>query len=279
MTTIPRQITIATSHGHISVEECGQGDVPILLIHGNSSCREVFRNQLDGELAERHRFVAFDLPGHGLSGDAIEPSRTYTLSGYSDAARELLGLLGIQDVVIFGWSLGGHIAMEMAPKLSHLRGLMICGAPPVRRSDLAAGFVLSPHMRLAGKEELSPSEIEQFSEAVFGAKLAPQFHQAIERTDGLARSTLFDPANAGEGVDQRWVVENLPMPLAVVHGGDDPFVKLDYVDSLAYANLWEGRCQRLPGLGHAPLVEAPEVFNPILDRFLLNVARAAEAKA
>ena len=272
MANMSRQYTIATSHGDISVEELGQGDVPALLIHGNSSCREVFRNQME-ELAERHRFVAFDLPGHGLSGDAIEPSRTYTLSGYADAVRELLGLLGIKEVVIFGWSLGGHIAMEMAPKLPLLKGLMICGAPPVRRSELAAGFVLSPHMRLAGKEELSPPEIAQFSQAVFGAKLAPQFQQAIERTDGLARSTLFDPAHAGDGVDQRWVVENLPMPLAVVHGGEDPLVKLDYVDSLAYANLWEGRCHRLPGLGHAPLVEAPEVFNPILDRFLRAVAR------
>jgi hypothetical protein len=44
MTTMPRQYMIATSHGDIAVEDCGHGEVPTLLIHGNSSCREVFRN-------------------------------------------------------------------------------------------------------------------------------------------------------------------------------------------------------------------------------------------
>jgi pimeloyl-ACP methyl ester carboxylesterase len=227
-----------------------------------------------GALAQSHRLIAFDLPGHGQSSNALEPSRTYTRPGYADAVVELLGKLGIRDVAIFGWSLGGHIAMEMAQQLPGLKGLMICGAPPVGRADMAAGFVLSPHMKLAGQEHLSPVEVEQFGNAVFGAKIAPRFREAIERTDGLARKTMFEAARSGLGVDQRWVAENLPVPLAVVHGGEDPFVKLDYVDSLAYANLWEGRCHRLPGLGHAPFLEAPEVFNAILDRFLRAVARA-----
>jgi pimeloyl-ACP methyl ester carboxylesterase len=57
----------------------------------------------------------------------------------------------------------------------------------------------------------------------------------------------------------------------VVNGGADPFVKLDYVDSVAYANLWEGRCHRLTGLGHAPFWEAPRDFDPVLERFLRDV--------
>jgi pimeloyl-ACP methyl ester carboxylesterase len=65
-----RQHNIVTSHGSLAVEESGQGSIPALLIHGNSSCRAVFRNQLQGPLAENHRLIAFDLPGHGQSGDA-----------------------------------------------------------------------------------------------------------------------------------------------------------------------------------------------------------------
>jgi pimeloyl-ACP methyl ester carboxylesterase len=36
-------------------------------------------------------------------------------------------------------------------------------------------------------------------------------------------------------------------------------------------NLWERRCHRLAGLGHAPFWEAPGDFNPVLERFLQDV--------
>jgi pimeloyl-ACP methyl ester carboxylesterase len=72
-------------------------------------------------------------------------------------------------------------------------------------------------------------------------------------------------------VDQRLIVESSPAPLAVVNGGADRLVNLDYCDTVAYANLWEGRCHRLRGLGHAPFWEAPGDFNPVLERFLQDV--------
>ena len=51
MSISTRQHTIITSHGSLAVEESGQGNIPVLLIHGNSSCRGVFRHQLQGRLA------------------------------------------------------------------------------------------------------------------------------------------------------------------------------------------------------------------------------------
>ena len=60
MSISTRQHTIITSHGSLAVEESGQGSIPVLLIHGNSSCRGVFRYQLQGRLAQNHRLIAFD---------------------------------------------------------------------------------------------------------------------------------------------------------------------------------------------------------------------------
>src|ERR1700732_4882184 len=98
MSTSTRKHTVITSHGSLAVEESGQGGMPVLLIHGNSFCREVFRHQMLGRLAESHRLIAFDLPGHGQSSDAPDPMRTYTRPGLADAAGELLGQLGIAAV-------------------------------------------------------------------------------------------------------------------------------------------------------------------------------------
>jgi pimeloyl-ACP methyl ester carboxylesterase len=78
MSISTRQHTIITSHGSLAVEESGQGSIPVLLIHGNSSCRGVFRHQLQGRLAQIHRLIAFDLPGHGQSSNAPDPTQSYT---------------------------------------------------------------------------------------------------------------------------------------------------------------------------------------------------------
>ena len=263
---------LSTSHGSIVAEEAGRGDLPVLLIHGNSLSREVFRKQLGGALSGKYRLVAFDLPGHGDSSDALSASRTYTRPGLADAAIEVLDLLGLKEVVVVGWSLGGHIALEMASQFSGVKGLVISGAPPVSRHNMAEGFIPTHHMRLAGQQHLGPSEIDAFGEAIFGPPIPVAFRRAIVRADGLARKTIFEAARSGVGKDQRWLVENCSVPLAVVNGSEDPFINLDYLEVPKYANLWEGRCHRFPGLRHAPFWEAPDIFDELLGRFIDDVA-------
>jgi pimeloyl-ACP methyl ester carboxylesterase len=213
---------LSTSHGLIVVEETGRGDLPILLIHGNSLSREVFRKQLGGALRRKYRLVAFDLPGHGDSSDALSASRSYTRPGLADAAIEVLDLLGLGDVVVVGWSLGGHIALEMAPQFSGIKGLLISGAPPVSRHNMAEGFIPTSHMRLAGQQYLGPSKIDAFGEAIFGAPIPVAFRRAIERADGRARKTIFEAARLDVRIDQCWLVENYSFPLVVVNGSKHP---------------------------------------------------------
>ena len=271
MSNLTRQQMIATSHGDIAVEESGSGGVPVLMIHGNSFCRHVFRNQMQGQLANNHRLIAFDLPGHGQSGNAADPQRSYTRPGLGDATVELLDKLGIDEAVVFGWSLGGHIGIEMIPRFPGMRGLMISGAPPVSPNQMSQGFNRSPQMGIAGKQELSEAEINAFVTGIFGDSAEPFLRDAVARADNRFRKRLFEAVRAGEGVNQRLVVESSPVPLAVVNGGADRVVNLDYFDTVAYANLWEGRSHRLSGLGHAPFWEAPEDFDPVLERFLHDV--------
>jgi pimeloyl-ACP methyl ester carboxylesterase len=266
-----RRHTIPTSHGWIAVEECGEGALPVVFIHGNSFCRGVFRHQMQADLVGDYRLLALDLPGHGESVDAVDPVRTYTRPGLADAVIETLGELAVSEAVVIGWSLGGHIGMEMMSRLPGMRGLMITGAPPVGRTNMAEGFIASSHRGLAAREVLSESEIDAFVRAVFGSSRETFLCDAVRRADGQLRKRVFEAARAGAGVDQRLLAETSRVPLAVVNGAADPLINLDYIDTVRYANSWEGRCHRLPGLGHAPFWEAPEMFNPILERFLRDV--------
>ena len=83
MSITTRQQIIDTSHGSLAVEESGQGEIPVLLIHGNSFCRGVFRHQLQGTLAENRRLIAFDLPGHGQRSSARRSAYAFHSSSVS----------------------------------------------------------------------------------------------------------------------------------------------------------------------------------------------------
>src|SRR5687768_5387298 len=68
---------IETSAGKIAYYETSAKAGPILLIHGNSCAKEYMIKQLDG-LGLTYRMIAIDLPGHGESSNALNPSENYT---------------------------------------------------------------------------------------------------------------------------------------------------------------------------------------------------------
>lgn len=263
-----RRRVLHTSHGAIAVEECGEQGHPVLFIHGNSFCRAVFDAQLQSELADNHRLIAMDLPGHGESSNAPDPMRSYTLPAFAETAAEVLEQLDANAAVVVGWSLGGHIGIELAAHSRSIRGLMIMGAPPIPPNGWTLGFLRGPHSSLASQQEWSVEDRDAFLVKVFGRMPEARIREAAARADGRFRKRIFEAAREGAGVDQKLTVESHPAPLAVVNGTADALINLDYLDTIAYANLWKGRCHRLDGLGHAPFWEAPSEFTPLLARFL-----------
>lgn len=269
-----------TSHGDIAVSETSGKGLAVVLLHGNSSCKEVFRGLTEGPLGEAHRLIAVDLPGHGASGDAIDPERTYTMPGYAAAVSEVLAQMDVDKAAVFGWSLGGHVGLEMLAAYPGMVGLMLAGAPPVGlgAEKVAAGFKASPHVGLVGKPDLSEEEGAILLGATYGTFLTPDLVQAAVRADGRARSIMFAALMEGRISDQRKLAETTPLPIAIVNGADDPLVNLDYVAGLAYRNLWDRHCYVLRGAAHAPFLQAPETFSAILTRFASEMGERAGRK-
>lgn len=263
---------ISTSHGRVMVKDRGGAGRPMLLLHGNSTSRQVFARQMDGALNETCRLIAFDLPGHGQSADALDPQRSYTLAGLADVATEVLEALGIGRVILLGWSLGGHIAIEMLNRRAGIEGLVLTGTPPIRRGCYADGFVPSPAFALAGSLSLTLAEAEEFGRAILGDVLDPRFLSSIVRADGCCRQRVFESGYAGEGCDQRETVEASQIPVAVINGADDPLINLDYIDGVDFPALWSGRCHRIEG-GHAAFREAAPAFNRLVADFVDDLAK------
>jgi pimeloyl-ACP methyl ester carboxylesterase len=266
---------VDTAQGRVAVRESPGNGMPVLLIHGNSSCRDVFEQQFEADFAKVYRVVAVDLLGHGQSDNAREPRQAYTVPGHAAVLIDVLQSLNIQRAALLGWSLGGHIGLEMIGQGLDAAGIMIVGTPPVKRGVLGMirGFQTQLDLLIATRGLLRPQEIERFARVSVGEAFAPRFYDTIARTDVRARPILARGMMTGLGVDQRWVVENLPTPVAVVNGSHEPFARLDYLSSLGYQNLWDGRCHIIEGAGHAPFLEASEPFNRLFSSFLDDMSR------
>lgn len=176
-------------------------------------------------------------------------------------------------VILLGWSLGGHVALEMVPLLGvRLRGLMIVGTPACGRGRAQEGFKIDVKGALAFKEVLNESEMDVLAGSA--GRYDEFMGRDVRRTDGRARRVMYEEmCVGGQGVDQREVAEGKGPLLAVVNGRDEAFVDLEFVDSVKYGNLWKGKTMRLEG-GHAPFWEKPQGFLEVWEEFVSDCEKA-----
>ena len=98
------------------------------------------------------------------------------------------------DARFAGWSLGGHVALELAPDLGQARGFMIFGTPPIPIGPATGEpFFAHPAMRTVFAERLDHDQALALFAAVFApgfADVPPFFVEDALRADGRARKLL-----------------------------------------------------------------------------------------
>ncbi|MDI6104009.1 alpha/beta fold hydrolase [Actinoplanes sp. NEAU-A12] len=249
----------------------------VVFVHGNSSSAKTWRPLMADRFGRRFRCIALDLPGHGQSEPASDPA-DYSLPGYAAVLTGLVHELGLAHPVIVGWSLGGQIAMEAAPRLPDAAGFVIFGAPPVASPDqMAEAFRPNPAMGALFSEHVSEPEARLAAASFIapGSSLdTSEFVSDILATDGVARTGLRASAGAGRFTDEIAVVSALRRPLAIVHGADEQLISLDYLRKLTIPTLWRGQIHVLAGVGHAPHQEAPRQLAALLSEFIGDLGPA-----
>ncbi len=160
---------------------------PLVLLHGGSA-RWQSALPLIAELSQRWHVYAPDLRGHGQSGRV---PGCYRLRDYAADIAAFLEQVVQQPAVLFGHSLGGHIAILVAACYPHLvRGLII-GDAPFDRAKLQ-GALLRDQPRLLYWRELAGSghSLEEMTEALKKTPIT-----VGGEPDQVAASILFGEEN------------------------------------------------------------------------------------
>jgi pimeloyl-ACP methyl ester carboxylesterase len=146
-------------------EEHGSGE-PLVLLHGGIGAGEMFAPIMPS-LAEGRRVITVDLQGHGGTADVDRPLRPELMA---DDIAALIGALGLEQVDLMGYSLGGMVALRTAIQHPALVRRLVLLSVAFRRDGshpdvLAAMDQMSP----AAAEPLRQSPLyEQY------ARLAPR---------------------------------------------------------------------------------------------------------
>lgn len=273
---------IETSQGKIALLDSNPGfkgnDPTIIFIHGHCTNKEFFKNQLASPLFSNYRLIALDLPGNGKSEPPKDPQKIYNIPGFASVVAEIIETMKLNNVVIVGWSLGGHIALELTSSLPHLRGLLITGSPPIEISltGFGQGFkAVDPKiLQCFGKGNLSYKEAQLLA-TVSGYDYSKEKEflvDAILQTDEAAKTIYPHSIALGIGQNEVKIVNEWPKPIAVIAGEHDIAVNNEYIiNEVKFKNLWEGQVHIIPKSGHAVFIDCPDEFNQIMVRFFQHI--------
>ncbi|MBS0654170.1 MAG: alpha/beta hydrolase [Verrucomicrobia bacterium] len=250
----------------------------ILFIHGHTANKDFFTKQLTSPLFNKYRLIAVDLPGHGKSSPPNNPKETYSFPGYANSVAALVHLMKLENIVVVGWSLGGHVALELTSRLPQLKGLLITGTPPIEISPegFNQGFkAASPEIaKCFGKGNLTYEEAELFG-TLSGYDYSEKTKfivEAILQTDEGAKTIYPQSILDGVGQNELAIVKEWPHPIAVIAGQEEAAVNNDYImHKVHFNNLWEDTVHCIAHAGHGVFMEQPDAFNQIMHRFISDI--------
>lgn len=269
--TVRTEITVGD--GKVTYVEAGHGS-PLLLIHGIGHSSTAWMRSLPA-LANRHRVIAVDLPGHGPGHVNGDP---YDFAFFTRSVLAFCEALDLDRVDVVGSSLGGLLAMLAAlERPSLFRKLVLVSPlgftkPPVPPLDDAVlhliGLWLSfPRTRALVRAGYAAGffDASQVDEASVD-ELASRA-QSQPRLDAARRTLreIFHYSKRLEKLHER--LPELHHPTLVIWGKNDPVLPAKDVE-IARRVLPSPRIEVFERCGHSPHIEQSEAFCALVLEFL-----------
>ena len=250
---------------NINYETTGEGS-PILFIHGLGSSVRDWEMQ-EPYFSREYRVITLDVRGHGKSD---KPPGPYDVPLFANDVIEFIRALDIKPINVVGISMGGMIALQMALDAPDLiKSLVIVNSGPEllirtfkERLNLWQRLLI---VRLLGMRKMGEVLGERLFPKPEHSEIRKMFANRWAENDTRA---YLDSMRALVGWSVSDRLDQVVCPVLVVAADEDytpVSLKETFVKKLNNAELVVIQDSR-----HATPVEHPEVFNEVLNAFLMK---------
>jgi pimeloyl-ACP methyl ester carboxylesterase len=251
------------------IEE-GTGD-PVLLVMGHLYGKEMWHRTAPA-LARHHRVISFDNRG---VGSTIAPRGPFSIETLAADAVAVLDAAGEKSAHVFGVSMGGLIAQELALAYpDRVRSLILgcTGAPSDETSPKPRLIRLKYRIPLGLASRLTAG-------MMYGKGTSKQTIRedlAIIAATPYSREGLAEQAWAVSRYRSRDRLDGINVPTLVIHGSEDQVVSIDLGREMA-GRIRGSRFVEVPGAGHNFIADKTEETNDLVLDFLREVTRVDPA--
>jgi pimeloyl-ACP methyl ester carboxylesterase len=252
----------------------GGAGPPLILVHGLGGAASNW-TELAPTLAERHRLLVPDLPGHG--GSTALPGVS-GLEPFADRVGLVAEREGMFPAPVVGHSLGGVIALRLTLRRpADVQALVLAGSAGLSigsvwlRQLLTAVTTIRPG-RLAARHRGLVRRSGLLRRLVFGfVSVADPVGMTDEAIEGFLAAQLLhtDVDSAWQALrvdDPRQELETVRCPVLVLWGSEDVQLPLD--DAFEYTRRLRARLRVIPGCGHLLIGERPDACADAIFSFL-----------
>lgn len=262
---------IAVGNGlHLVVHHAGSGR-PVVMIHGagaGASGLAHYSANIQAFLDAGLRVIVPDLLGFGASSKPVD-EEGYPLARFTDTLAAALDGLGVGRAALFGNSLGGAIAIDMALRMPERVEAAVLLAPGALEDRATYGA-------LPKVAELSAVLSRGVNEPAMRAMLEMLVGDKTLITDELVATRTAMALGQPPEVATRLALPNLSallprldLPLLVIWGEDDGICPVQGAARFS-RDCPDAEVIVLPGVGHWPMIERAAEVNAASLAFLLG---------
>jgi pimeloyl-ACP methyl ester carboxylesterase len=252
---------------------------PLLILHGFPTSSFDYTAVLD-PLRDGRRVLLLDGLGYGLSA---KPDLHYTMALQADLVAAFVGELALSRLSLLTHDMGDTVGGELLARRAEgtwpveiTRRVITNGSIYIEQAHLTNGqqFLLGlPDEKLPADAPITAATLTQSLRETFSPETAvppdgsaedllPATVEQIMHDDGhlvLPRLIRYIEERRQNQARFTGAIESDPSPLHIVWGQDDPIAVTSMVDTLLAARP-DATVDRLEGVGHYPMVEAPARF-------------------
>jgi len=252
----------------IKYEVRGKGDPALVFVHGWSCDRSYWSAQLP-YFARNHLVVAIDLAGHGESG---LDRKEWTMGSFGEDIVAVVRKLDLDKIVLIGHSMGGPAVIEAARRMPEgVIGLVVADFLQDFERQYSREFVdgwidsLSPDYAAAVKKFVAEALFTSRSDPALVERISQDMSSAPQAVGIGAIRAEFDFLN-----DLTRIVKDVEAPITCINSDVEP-TRTEV--NRRYAPGFKAKI--MAGVGHFNMMEAPDIFNGLLEETMKEYERRA----